>query len=123
MIEILILLLLLQLKHYIADFAIQTYQQTIRKGIYKDPVGISHSMDHICLTLIILLIFNAFHTLNPLMIFLLAVTEGIIHYHIDYVKVRYGSKDVTTHCFWNQFGLDQFAHQVTYLGMAYLLLI
>ena len=32
--EILFLLLLLQVKHSYADFTIQTYAQTIRKGIY-----------------------------------------------------------------------------------------
>jgi hypothetical protein len=47
----------------------------------------------------------------------LAFFEGIIHYHIDYVKVRHGEKNINTSCYWNHFGLDQLAHQLTYLVM------
>ena len=49
--------------------------------------------------------------------------EGILHYTIDYTKVKYGCKDNTKPLFWNQFGLDQLAHQVCYMAMAYILII
>lgn len=116
--EILLLLLFLQVKHYYADFVIQTYQQTVHKGIYRDPIGISHTLDHIYASLLALL---AFHLLvlplAPLAIMIAAVVEGIAHYHIDWIKVRFGIKDQTKPLFWNQFGQDQLAHQITYLGM------
>ena len=121
--EILILLLLLQIKHYYADFAIQTYQQTVRKGIYRDLVGISHSLDHVWSSIIALLLFSFIHPISPVVMLLLPVVEGIVHYHIDWTKVHFGSKDLTKPVFWNQFGLDQLAHQLTYIGMIWYLLI
>ncbi len=121
--EILILLLLLQIKHYYADFAIQTYQQTVRKGIYRDLVGISHSLDHVWSSIIALFLFSFIHPIGLLPMILLPLVEGIIHYHIDWTKVHYGCKDLTKPVFWNQFGLDQLAHQLTYIGMIWYLLI
>jgi len=44
--------------------------------------------------------------------------EGIYHYLIDYIKVKYGSKDNTTPLYWNQFGLDQLAHQLSYVAIS-----
>lgn len=119
MISILILLLLFQIKHWYADFCIQTYSQTVRKGIYADPVGISHSLDHVILTMICFLFFNFYFHIPITTILILSLIEGFIHYHIDWVKVKFGSKDITKPLFWNQFGLDQLAHQITYLGMVY----
>jgi len=116
--KVLFLLLLLQIKHYYADFAIQTYSQTVRKGIYRDIVGISHSLDHVIATLIVLLTFSLFYPISAGAIFIVSFIEGIIHYHIDWTKVRFGTKDITKPLFWNQFGLDQLAHQITYLLMA-----
>ena len=120
--EIFILLLLLQIKHCYADFVIQTYKQTVHKGIYRDPIGISHSVDHVWTSLVALLVFSFFYATNPFTIMWLCIAEGILHYHIDFVKVKFGSKDQTKPIFWAQFGLDQLAHQVTYLLMAALLL-
>jgi len=117
LIQLLFLLTLLQIKHCYADFSIQTYTQTVRKGIYRDLVGISHSLDHVWTTLIVLLIYSVFYTLSACEIVVIAVLEGIIHYHIDWTKVKYGSKDNTKPVFWFQFGLDQLAHQITYITM------
>lgn len=122
--EILLLLLFLQVKHWYADFKIQTYVQTVKKGVWLDPIGISHSMDHTCGTLIALLIFDLF--VLPLGVFAIlavAIIEGILHYVIDYVKVKYGCKDNTKPLFWNQFGLDQLAHQICYILMVLILVV
>lgn len=120
--EILILLSLLQTKHYYADFAIQTYAQTVRKGIYRDLCGISHSLDHVWTTLLVLTLFSMIFPINPLLIVAMAFSEGIIHYHIDWIKVRFGTKNMQTPMFWNQFGLDQLAHQACYIAMAYIII-
>jgi hypothetical protein len=116
--DILLLLLLLQIKHWYSDFKVQTYQQTVKKGIYADPVGISHSLDHIYTSMIVLLVFCFYKVLPPGGIVIVSILEGVIHYHIDWVKVHFGCKDHTKPLFWNQFGLDQLAHQATYLAMA-----
>lgn len=121
--EILALLVLLQIKHWYADFVIQTYMQTVKKGVWLNPIGISHSMDHVWGTLTVLLLFSFFHYISVTAILAVSLIEGITHYIIDYVKVRYGCKDNTKPLFWNQFGMDQLAHQLTYVAMiAYLLL-
>jgi hypothetical protein len=121
--EILLLLLFLQIKHWYADFKIQTYLQTVKKGVWLDPIGVSHSSDHVVCTLVALLAFHFIHPLSGLTILIVAFSEGILHYIIDFVKVKYGCKDNTKPLFWNQFGLDQFAHQFTYLAIAYILLV
>jgi hypothetical protein len=115
--EILLLLLLLQIKHWYADFKIQTYIQTVKKGIWLDPIGVSHTVDHICCTLVVMLIFSIFYVTSPIVLLVIAIIEGIAHYIIDYVKVRYGIKDQTNPLFWTQFGLDQLAHQICYITM------
>lgn len=120
--EILILLLLLQIKHWYADFVIQTYMQTIKKGVWLHPVGVSHSLEHVGSTWIALLIFNFFYPLGALLILAVGLAEGFAHYIIDFIKVKYGSKDMTKPIFWNQFGLDQLAHQICYLLIALFLL-
>lgn len=120
--DILALLLLLQIKHCYADFYLQTYMQTVKKGVWMDPIGISHTLDHVYCSLIALLAFSIFIPLSAFGILFVSVIEGIVHYIVDYTKVKYGSKDNTKPIFWTQFGLDQLAHQATYLAMvAYLI--
>ena len=121
--EILLLLSLFQIKHWYADFVIQTYMQTVKKGIWLHPIGISHSMEHATASIVALLILGLFVTLNPITIIWLCLLEGLIHYIIDFVKVKYGCKDNTKPLFWTQFGLDQLAHQLTYLAMVWVLLL
>lgn len=121
--EVLLLFFILQIKHWYADFQIQTYQQTVKKGIWLDLVGISHSLDHVVLTLIGLFLFGLYFPLSPFDIALVALCEGVMHYLIDYVKVRFGSKDLFNQPFWRQFGLDQLAHQLCYILMAWYLIL
>jgi hypothetical protein len=122
--EILALLSLLQIKHWYADFKIQTYMQTVRKGIYRDLIGISHSLDHTWTSMVALLVFSLLVSpIHPALIVVVPILEGIAHYHIDWTKVKYGCKDNTKPLFWNQFGLDQLAHQLTYIIMIYVVLL
>lgn len=118
--DTLLLLMLFQMKHYLADFVFQTYQQTVHKGIYRDPIGISHTLDHVIGTFIVLFLAGFFMPVSCALIAVCGVLDLILHYHIDYVKVKYGIKDLTKPLFWNQFGIDQLAHQFTYIGFALL---
>lgn len=115
--DILVLLLFLQIKHWYADFKIQTYMQTVKKGVWLDPIGISHSLDHAWCTLVALFVFSIIYPVSAFLILLVTLAEAIAHYCIDFIKVKYGCKDNTKPLFWNQFGLDQLAHQATYLLM------
>jgi hypothetical protein len=123
MMAILILLFLLQVKHCYADFYLQTYMQTVKKGVWLDPVGISHTTDHMYCTLAILVLFYFFAPIGVFSIIFITIAEGIIHYLVDFSKVKYGCKDNTKPMFWTHFGLDQLAHQLTYLWMVWYLLI
>lgn len=121
--ETILLLLFLQIKHWYADFKIQTYMQTVKKGVWLNPIGISHSIDHMYCTLVAFLVFSVLVTpISAFLILGIAFAEGILHYIIDFVKVKYGCKDNTKPLFWNQFGLDQLAHQITYLVMVFIIL-
>jgi hypothetical protein len=115
--EILLLLLLLQIKHWYADFKIQTYMQTVKKGIWLDPIGMTHTRDHILASFVALVLFSLIHPVSIVAIIVIVLLEGLTHYLIDFTKVKYGCKDNTKPLFWNQFGLDQLAHQVCYLLM------
>jgi len=121
--DILLLMFLLQCKHWYADFGIQTYDQTVKKGLYGDPVGISHSMDHTLWTIIALCVFAVFYPLDPVILLVISILEGVAHYHIDWFKVKYGNKNPATPRYWAEFGLDQFAHQATYLIIVWYLLV
>jgi hypothetical protein len=123
MMEILILLFLLQVKHCYADFVLQTYMQTVKKGVWLNPVGISHTTEHMYCSLIALFAFSLFVTISAPAILLVVAIEGIAHYIVDFSKVKYGCKDNTKPAFWTQFGIDQLAHQITYIWMIWYLMI
>ena len=121
--DLLFLLLLLQIKHCYADFVMQTYIQTVKKGVWLDPTGISHTTDHMICTLVAMLVFSFFVPLSAFTILFVTLIEGIAHYLVDFSKVKYGCKDNTKPIFWTQFGLDQLAHQVTYIWMIWYLVV
>jgi hypothetical protein len=97
--------------------------QTIKKGVWLDPIGISHTTDHMKATIVALGLFWFIHPLSIWPFLLVVVLEGTTHYIIDFLKVKYGCKDNTKPLFWNQFGLDQMAHQLCYITICWYLLI
>ena len=113
--EILIVLIWLQVKHWIVDFVLQTEAQVNNKGIYGNPVGIGHSLEHAIGTLVALVVASFYVQLSVFWIIVAAILDGIIHYHIDWAKMKWGSRDITTKAFWSHLGLDQMAHQISYL--------
>lgn len=121
--DILLLLFLFQVKHWFADFKIQTYMQTVKKGVWLDPIGMTHTRDHMLASLVVLLFFSFLYPIAPLTMLAVVALEGMYHYIVDYIKVKYGSKDATTPLYWNQFGLDQMAHQLSYIIIAWYLLV
>jgi hypothetical protein len=108
---ILTLLALLFLKHYLVDFVFQTQQEIDNKGIYLDWRGIKHSLKHAVGTMLIF----AFTSVAWIGVLILGIMDFVLHYHIDYVKMNYGTRDVATKRFWNELGADQLAHYLTYL--------
>ena len=53
-------LLLLFVKHYIIDFVMQTDEMVKGKGVYGNPKGILHSLQHAIGTLLIAFFFYLF---------------------------------------------------------------
>jgi hypothetical protein len=111
------LLVLLSIKHFLADFAYQPPYQWQNKGTWGHLGGIVHSGQHAALTFIILLFF-----INPAIAAALAICEFIVHYHIDWAKMninKYFGWGATTHNqFWVLTGFDQLLHTLTYLAIA-----
>lgn len=113
---VLLLLLGLQLKHFLADYVFQTGRMVHEKGNLRQLGGYAHAGVHLLGTLIVLLL------VVPPSLKLLAVlaAEFVIHYAIDFAKVRgSGNVKITAQpkLFWTLHGLDQLLHHLTYLGI------
>jgi hypothetical protein len=117
--EIIVFLLLLQIKHWYIDFVNQSDIEVKGKGIYGNYHGLMHSAKH-GLGTIICALFVAGHTYIIFAI-ILGIVDFVTHYHIDWTKMNYGNRDISTPQFWNHLGLDQMAHQLVYLLLAFLM--
>lgn len=114
----LIVLVLLQVKHWYVDFVNQTEEEVKYKGVYLDWRGVKHSLKHGISTFLILFLASDFSTA-----FGLASFDFLLHYHTDWIKMKYGNRDITTPAFWNHLGLDQMVHQIGYIIIIFLLVI
>ena len=112
-------LFLLQIKHFICDFVLQSEYQISKKSVYGHGAGLIHAGTHIIGSIPALLTISA----SPVPIGACLVFEFFVHYHADWLKARFDNrrgahKDRT---WWTMFGLDQLVHQLTYVGMLYFL--
>ena len=117
---ILTTLVLLQIKHWYIDFVNQTNIEIASKGIYGDRIGIMHSLKHglgtiIAITLVVTPVYLFFA-------FICGVIDFVVHYHVDWLKMNCGNRDITTSQFWNHLGLDQMMHQLTYIFITYMMI-
>lgn len=112
----LFVLALLFVKHWYVDFVNQTAAEVESKGQYLSPQGIWHSAKQGIGTWIAFLLAGT----SLFGAVLLALADFLLHYHIDWVKMNYGNRDITTSQFWNHLGLDQLVHSLTYLALVYL---
>jgi hypothetical protein len=119
----LLVLLLLQLKHFVCDFVTQTQYQMRHKGIYGHPGGVVHAAHHVIGSALVLVALNAARLLSIPVTLLLAllVAEFVLHYHIDWGKEQVIKPFVQAQgaAYWAIFGLDQFLHQASYVAIAY----
>jgi len=109
-------LVLLQIKHWYVDFVNQTDEEVKHKGVYLHWLGIKHSIKHGIGTFVALWIVTGWDNIEFALA--LAIVDFLLHYHIDWVKMNYGNRDITTKQFWNHLGLDQMAHQIVYIIIA-----
>jgi len=120
---VLLILLLLQLKHFVCDFVTQTPYQMRYKGTYGHPGGLVHAGLHVIGTAAVLIVLNVATRLQmpvTLLVALLAA-EFVLHYHIDWGKEQVVKPFVEKQgaAYWAIFGFDQFLHQATYVAIAY----
>lgn len=112
-----ILLSLLFVKHFVADFLYQPPYQWKNKGTYGHWGGLVHSGQHAVITFLLLLYFA------PSLTLVLSVAEFVIHYHMDWFKMNYnkykGWACNTHNEFWVLVGVDQLVHSMTYVGIVY----
>jgi hypothetical protein len=115
--SLIFLMLLMQVKHFFADFYLQTTAQVQTKGCYGNLVGLGHTLEHVLGTMVVLLPFLFIE--YPVGLLLLALFDGVVHYHCDFVKMKYGSKNPGEQRFWHEMGMDQLVHQLTYVTITY----
>lgn len=112
---ILIILILLVIKHFLADYVFQTKKMLREKGIYGAVGGFHHSFIHAVLTFAIVTSLVGF--IAGAFAFLL---DFFIHYNLDWVNLHY-AKHLTHEdkTYWMWYGGDQGLHYLTYIGIAY----
>lgn len=117
LVDVLLALVLFQLKHYLADFQWQTLWMVQTKGSYGHPGGLMHAGLHGLLSLPVLLLVAPF---APSLFMVILIFEMVLHYHIDWAKAQIVSRrgiDERDSAYWHYLGLDQAAHQLTYVAM------
>lgn len=113
--NIILILALLLIKHYFADFILQSHYQLINKGFYGHWGGILHALIHAIGTIIVFIIFVDWQAA-----LIVGLVDGLIHYHVDWLKAQINKQyDLTVRDrgFWIVLGCDQLMHQLTYVGL------
>jgi len=116
-----ILLIGLEVKHYLADYFLQPAWMLGGKGDFRHPGGYAHAAVHAGLSAIVLLVAGT----PPSTLALLVAAEYVVHYALDYSKIHYSRGvhvDTNPRRFWALHGVDQLTHQLTYATMIYLVL-
>ena len=110
--DILLLLFLFTVKHFVVDFVLQTQEEVEHKGTYLDWRGVKHSVKHGIGTLVVLLFIGASFEFS----WIYAAADFFIHYHIDWAKMN-ATRKLTPrdHAFWTWLGFDQTLHYLTYI--------
>jgi hypothetical protein len=116
-----ILLVVFQVKHFLADFVFQNVYmlQKSRAGWeFVLPLSI-HSGVHAIMTLAIVVWWNP-------SLWWLSLLDFVVHFTTDRIKAgpRYFGRfhDITKKGFWVTFGLDQMIHHLTHLAIIWVLM-
>ena len=110
----------LMVKHFIADYFLQTSWMISEKADYGKAGGLVHAGEHGLLTFTVVwwLLGGFWFAL------LMGLLDWLIHYHVDWSKSNYLKghfrfspmpKDQSDTQYWWAMGLDQFAHYMTYV--------
>ena len=107
----------LEVKHFICDYPLQTLYQLQNKGTYGHPGGIIHSGLHALFTLPVFLL------VQPTLLLGVAIVVGefVVHYHVDWTKAQINDHfhlQPNQREYWWAIGADQLAHHLTYVVIA-----
>lgn len=111
------ILLLLFIKHFICDFPLQAQWIVAGKGLPKGwifPLEV-HCLIHSVFTFWIIFFYAPFSVALSAALF-----DHALHFLIDRIKAHPqigGRWKIHEKGFWNALGLDQLAHQLTYLAI------
>jgi hypothetical protein len=111
-----VMLLFLQLKHFLADYLLQPGWVIRGKGNLRRLGGYAHAGMHAMGSVPAYLAAG----LQPVEIALLAIAEFVFHYLTDYTKAglsRRSRSGPDTRAYWALHGADQLVHQLTYAGL------
>lgn len=110
-----LILFLLFVKHFLADFVWQSETMVLGKRQYGQLGGLQHSALHGALTYVILM-----HFLDLQACVMLAIIDAVVHYHVDWAKMNI-TKNYTADDkqFWFWVGFDQLLHALTYLVIGF----
>lgn len=114
--DLILLLVLLQVKHMFADYFLQFPFMLSGRDAYLHVGRLAHAGVHAVGTAIALALVPT--PLTPLV--LLVVADFVVHFHIDWLKARVTDGMGLTPAnpgFWRAAGVDQAAHQLTYVAI------
>ena len=120
--SIFLLLVAFQLKHFIADYPLQTQYmlgKTKATGWIK-PLA-AHAAVHAWFTFLIILFISP----DNYLLYLLVLVDFVIHFTVDRIKAspKLGGKfNPTQPYFWWALGADQMAHHLTHYVFIYILI-
>lgn len=112
---LLFILLSLQIKHFLADYPLQNkymLRKTAKKG-WQLPL-LAHAGVHGGLTWLVLWPLVGFS-----FSFVFGVIDFCIHFCVDLWKARYTNHHPFQKAFWIAHGIDQLAHNATYIAIAF----
>lgn len=116
--SLLALLLLLQVKHMLADFFLQTPRMLSGRSVYLHFGRAQHVTVHIVGTAVVMALMSA----PVAFAIVICLLEWITHFHIDFAKARYNEKkclNPTQAHYWWAMGADQALHQISYLAIGW----
>lgn len=119
----LLLIFFFILKHVVCDFFMQGPYQFMNKGKFGHPGGLLHAgINGIGTMIVIAIVLPA----TPVSVIIgLGLAEYVIHYFIDFIKIRVNSKMKWTaessKEYWFSLGIDQALHWMVYLMIMYAL--
>ena len=115
------LLVWLQVKHFVADYLLQTSWIIAGKGHFDQPGGYVHAAVHIAGTAPALV----YAGLGGGLVVLILALEFVIHFTVDHLKAlqsRARPQSPSSARFWAMHGADQLAHHLTYSAILFVVM-